>query len=219
MDNILVYGQTVDPTQTDEIFNDNDTSAETDPSDRIQYKVTISETGNSTDASGGQLNLTTIMLTTLVPGNFKSSTLAIDDTYACKGNVSIDVPSGSGPLSNDFDDNIAGLTVTPVTFTTMQGGSIIININGGFLYTPPAGFTGTDIYLYTINIGNGLGTLTVNEVSVNGTGQILSLNNGTVTASFVELSTTSTAQTSCAVESLGKRQKQSGIYPLCDCNC
>lgn len=50
--------------------------------------------------------------------------------------------------------------------------------------------------------GNGIGTLTVSEVSVNGTGQILSLNDGVLNATFGALSTTSTTQTAIVLSNL-----------------
>jgi len=51
-------------------------------------------------------------------------------------------------------------------------------------------------------IGNGIGTLTVADVSIDGTGQILSVNNGTFNATFNELSTTSTTQTAVVLSNL-----------------
>ncbi|MBK8501168.1 MAG: cadherin-like domain-containing protein [Saprospiraceae bacterium] len=152
-----VQAQTVNPAQSDEIINDVGTMGKADPGEQIRYKVTITETGNSTNANGVQLNVTPDMLTTFVPGSFKSSPLAIEDTYACTGNVGIVVLQVSGLLANDFDDNIAGLTASAGTFTTVQGGSITISTNGGFTYTPPAGFTGMDTYMYTLNDGNPVG--------------------------------------------------------------
>jgi len=50
--------------------------------------------------------------------------------------------------------------------------------------------------------GNGIGTLTISEVSVNGTGQILSLNDGVLNATFGALSTTSTTQTAIVLFNL-----------------
>ncbi len=145
------------PTQTDEIIIDNGTSGKADPNDRIRYKVTIQNTGGA-DATGTQLNITPDPRTTLVPGSFRSSPLAVPDAYACTGNVPISVPAANGLKANDFDDNLVGATITAGTFATTQGGSIVIAADGGFSYTPPAGFTNsTDTYSYTLNDGNGVG--------------------------------------------------------------
>ncbi|MBL7782613.1 MAG: cadherin-like domain-containing protein, partial [Saprospiraceae bacterium] len=83
--------------------------------------------------------------------------LALPDAYTCTGNVGLNVPAANGVKANDFDDNTAGLTITAGTFATTQGGSIMLNADGSFMYTPPAGFTGTDTYIYTLNDGNGVG--------------------------------------------------------------
>jgi hypothetical protein len=148
--------QTIAPTQTDVIIIDPNGNGNADPGDRIRYKVTIQNTGgpNSTNT---QLNVIPDPRTAFVPGSFRSSPLALPDVFACTGNVGISVPAASGLKANDFDDNPAGLTITAGTFTTTGGGSIMIAADGSFMYTPPAGFTGTDTYNYTLNDGNGVG--------------------------------------------------------------
>ena len=65
------------------------------------------------------------------------------------------VPAASGLLS--FAAGTAGppgdsLAVTLRTSTTFQGGTVTLDGNGdgGFMYTPPANFTGTDTFSYTV---------------------------------------------------------------------
>lgn len=144
------------PTQTDEIIIDNGATGKADPNDRIRYKVTIQNTG-TTGANGTQLNIVPDPRTTFVAGTFRSSPLALADSYTSTGNVGITIPVASGLKANDFDDNIPGLTITAGTFATTQGGSIMISADGSFMYTPPAGFTGSDTYTYTLNDANGVG--------------------------------------------------------------
>ncbi|MCB9722365.1 MAG: Ig-like domain-containing protein [Candidatus Omnitrophica bacterium] len=144
------------PTQTDEIIIDNGQSGKADALDRIRYKVTIQNTGSG-GATGTKVTVTPDPRTTLVPGSFRSSPLAVPDMYSCTGNVPINVSAGSGLIANDFDDNIPGLTLAAGSFATSQGGTIVIASDGGFLYTPPAGFTGTDTYSYSLMDGNGVG--------------------------------------------------------------
>lgn len=156
----VLQAQTIPtPTQTDQIVPpDNGTPGKADPGDKIRYKVTIENTHPSTPANGVQLNVVPDLRTTFVPGSFLTSPLAVPDAYACTGNVDLSVPAASGLLVNDFDDNPAGLTVTAVAnAATTQGGSITIAADGSFSYTPPAGFTGSDMYTYTLNDGNGVG--------------------------------------------------------------
>lgn len=168
------------PTQTDEIIIDNGASGKADPADRIRYKVTIQNTG-AANANGTQLNIVPDPRTTFVPGSFRSSPLALPDVYTSTGNVGIIVPAASGLKANDFDDNVAGLTVTAGTFATSQSGSVVISADGGFTYTPPPGFTGTDMFTYTLNDGNPVGapvpTTDMGSVSVTVTDLIWFIDN------------------------------------------
>ncbi len=168
------------PTQTDVITIDAGTPGSADPNDRIQYKVTIQNTG-SLPALLLQLNAVIDSRTTLVPGSFKTSPLALDDAYTSLGNVGITVPDGASDLmANDYDDNPAGLTLTAGTFTTTQGGSITINANGSFSYNPARGFEGTDTYVYTLNDGNAVSGVTstnTGTVTITVAGMIWFINN------------------------------------------
>lgn len=144
------------PTQTDQIIIDNQTPGSADPNDRIRYTVTIQNTGGA-PAILVQLNAVLDGRTTLVPGSFKSSPLAINDAYTATGNVGISVAAGSGLKANDFDDNIPALTIVAGTFTTTGGGSITIAADGSFTYNPAAGFTGADTYVYTLTDSDPVG--------------------------------------------------------------
>ena len=68
-------------------------------------------------------------------------------------NTSIDTPVAGNVLTNDSsepDDTLtvgdgAGNPITaPATLTTDQGGTVVINPDGTYVYTPPAGFIGED---------------------------------------------------------------------------
>ncbi|MCY7350279.1 MAG: Ig-like domain-containing protein [Cytophagaceae bacterium] len=150
---IQISAQTIVPTQTDELIIDNGTPAKADPGDRIRYKVSIPNTGGAA-GTNVQLNAMPDPRTTLVPGSFRSSPLAIADAYAATGNVPISVPVASGLKINDLDDNTAGLTVLAETKATSQIGSVVIAADGSFIYSPPAGFTGSDSFTYTLEDGN-----------------------------------------------------------------
>jgi len=77
-----------------------------------------------------------------------NTTNAVDDFYETGKNTSI---SGN-VLDNDFDLEDDTQTVsTTGTFTTDKGGSVAINANGTFTYTPPAGgFSDFDSFKYTV---------------------------------------------------------------------
>ena len=142
-----VKSQTIVPTQTDVIIIDNGTSGKADPGDRIRYKVTIQNSG-AASGTNTQLNVVPDPRTTFVAGTFKSTPLAVPDAYTCTGNVGISVPAASGVKVNDFDDNLAGATLAVTTPPT--NGTATINNDGSFTYTPNTGFTGTDVFTYTI---------------------------------------------------------------------
>lgn len=61
-----------------------------------------------------------------------------------------DTPASGNLSTNDTDLESLTLTYQAGTFTTTQGGTIIINTNGTFSYTPPTNFNGTDTYTYTV---------------------------------------------------------------------
>jgi hypothetical protein len=86
--------------------------------------------------------------------------IAANDTYSATGNVEINVPSGSGVLTNDTLNNG---TISSVDTTGTQG-NVTVNSDGSFTYNPKAGFTGADTFTYTLtNIGgSSTGTVTVN---------------------------------------------------------
>ena len=152
-----LFAQTVPtPTQTDAIIIDNGTPGKADPNDRIRYNVIIQNTG-AAPATGVQLNAVPDPRTTLVPGSFRTSPVAANDAYTATGNVPINVSAGSGVKANDYDDHLAGATITAGTFATTQGGTIVLAADGGFTYTPLAGFNGADTYVYTLNDGNPVG--------------------------------------------------------------
>ncbi|HTK84545.1 MAG TPA: Ig-like domain-containing protein [Patescibacteria group bacterium] len=86
------------------------------------------------------------------------------ENHAVTGNLLAD--NGHGAAS-DPDGN----TVTAVagTFASAHGGSIIVNADGTFTYTPASNFFGTDSFNYTISDGHG-GTATATAFfAMNGT--------------------------------------------------
>ncbi|WP_133149781.1 Ig-like domain-containing protein, partial [Shewanella sp. 10N.286.52.C2] len=71
--------------------------------------------------------------------------------------------------ANDLDVDGDDLTVTAGTFTTTQGGTIVIAADGSYTYTPPLNFTGVDTVEYTVSDGSlsDIGLLTINVGEVN----------------------------------------------------
>lgn len=91
-----------------------------------------------------------------VAGN---DTISGDEDTLITGNVVI----------NDSDIEGDSLTVTAATLSTEQGGTVVLQADGSFDYTPPANFSGSDGFDYEVSDGNatsqGHVTLTVHEVN------------------------------------------------------
>ena len=77
--------------------------------------------------------------------------VAAADMYAAIGNVSITVPTSAGVLSNDIDAS----SITDFDETSIGGGAVVVDPDGGFVYDPAPGFIGADLFTYTVSDGKG----------------------------------------------------------------
>ena len=78
----------------------------------------------------------------------KVPVLAVADSYAVSVAATIAAP---GVLANDV--NPSASTLTAAVATNVQHGTLSLNSNGGFTYTPTAGYVGTDTFSYTVSDG------------------------------------------------------------------
>src|SRR5690606_29278228 len=74
--------------------------------------------------------------------------VANDDFYIGAKDVILNVNATNGVLANDTTDT-GVLTVSNYDSTTANGGIVVIEPDGSFTYTPPAGFEGIDTFNYT----------------------------------------------------------------------
>jgi VCBS repeat-containing protein len=91
--------------------------------------------------------------------------VANNDSFAVSKNNPLTVPA-SGVLANDTDAN--GDPLTAVLVSGPAHGTLTLNANGSFTYTPAAGYTGGDSFTYKANDGQldsnvATVTLTVND--------------------------------------------------------
>jgi VCBS repeat-containing protein len=97
--------------------------------------------------------LISVALTMTVPTN--QAPAAANDIYSTNQNTVLTV-TAPGVLDNDTDGD--GDTLTAVLDTTPSHGSLSLNANGSFTYTPDPGFEGNDTFTYHaddgINISN-----------------------------------------------------------------
>jgi VCBS repeat-containing protein len=93
--------------------------------------------------------------------------VAVDDAYNTDEDVILNVVA-PGVLGNDTD-----FDMDPLTASLVQGpsdGTVTLNLDGSFQYTPDADFNGTDYFIYDVNDGtvdSNLATVTITVDPVN----------------------------------------------------
>jgi VCBS repeat-containing protein len=115
----------------------------------------------ATDAAGNTRNLT-VALTVLgaLPG--------AADTFAATEDTALTVTAANGVLDNDGDGQSGTLSATLVT--NVSHGTLTLNANGSFTYTPTANYFGPDTFTYQATDGTRTTapvTVTINVASVN----------------------------------------------------
>src|SRR5690606_20294951 len=76
--------------------------------------------------------------------------VAADDSYSVEEDGVFTVEAG-GILDNDTDAD--GDSLTPTLVTGPEHGTLVLNDDGSFTYTPDPDFNGTDSFTYTVNDG------------------------------------------------------------------
>jgi hypothetical protein len=66
-----------------------------------------------------------------------------DDAYAATTDVALTVPAATGVLANDSGTDLAVTTTTPPSH-----GSLTVEADGSFVYTPDPGYVGSDSFTY-----------------------------------------------------------------------
>lgn len=77
--------------------------------------------------------------------------VAVDDVFSGYKNAQIT----GNVLSNDTDGDGDTLSAQAQTIVTAEGGNVVLNANGSFVYTPKAGFYGNDSFSYNTLDGYG----------------------------------------------------------------
>ncbi|MEX2173763.1 MAG: Ig-like domain-containing protein [Pirellulaceae bacterium] len=76
---------------------------------------------------------------------------AVNDSYTVDENLALTVAVAQGVLANDSDAESSALTATVVA--QPENGTLTLNTDGSFVYTPDADFFGTDGFSYKANDG------------------------------------------------------------------
>ena len=104
------------------------------------WSGTTSFTYKARDPDGAESNVATVTITVQ-----NRAPTAQNDSYTTYKNTTLNVPA-PGVLSNDSDPD--GDPLTAVLVSPPSQGSLTLNSNGSFTYTPPAGWSGTTSFTY-----------------------------------------------------------------------
>lgn len=95
-------------------------------------------------------NDSNIVAVTITVNPLNDAPAGVADSYSTVVDTPLNVPA-PGVLGNDTDAD--GQTLTAALFIPPSNGILALNPNGGFLYTPNAGFTGNDSFSYRASDG------------------------------------------------------------------
>ena len=114
-------------------------------------------------ATDGTLNsnVATVVFTI---SNVNDPPVALNDVYATNEDSALNVPA-SGVLVNDSD--VDGDPLTAVLVTGPSNGSLTLNADGSFVYTPNANFNGADSFTYRANDGLADSNVATVQITVN----------------------------------------------------
>jgi CSLREA domain-containing protein len=190
MDDVRVYGSALAAGQLDQVRKEdlllpgilaNDTDPEGDPLTAAvvvgpahgslslnadgTFSYTPAQNFYGTDtftyqANDGQLNSNVATVTITVTRAIQPP-VANNDSYSTNENATLMIPA-PGVLGNDTDPNNDPLTA--VLISKPAHGSLVLNSNGSFSYTPAANFYGTDTFTYQATDGlatSGTATVTL----------------------------------------------------------
>ncbi len=77
----------------------------------------------------------------------------VDDAYSTGEDVPLNIDAGMGVLANDFDP--AGGTLTAAVITPPEHGTLTLNADGSFSYTPEENWHGTATFVYEVTSSTG----------------------------------------------------------------
>ncbi|HEY7280300.1 MAG TPA: Ig-like domain-containing protein, partial [Actinomycetota bacterium] len=116
-----------------------------------QFQGTDHFTYQASDGHGGTSDPATVTITVNPPDN--SPPTADDDSYSTGQGTEIDVNVANGVLANDTDPD--GDTLSATKLTGPSHGTLDLDSDGSFTYTPNAQFFGTDHFTYQASDGHG----------------------------------------------------------------
>jgi hypothetical protein len=114
-------------------------------SDIGDHDVTITVSDGDVDQPVEQSFTVTVIAVNEMP-------VAVPDAYTGNENTTLSINAGIGVLANDTDPD--GDSLTAVLDNDVSNGTLILGIDGAFIYTPDEHFTGADSFTYRANDGD-----------------------------------------------------------------
>ena len=78
--------------------------------------------------------------------------VAVNDSYSTNEDTTLNIPA-AGVLANDSDVDTAAASLSAVLVSGPAHGTLTLNANGSFLYTPTLNYNGSDSFTYKVNDG------------------------------------------------------------------
>jgi VCBS repeat-containing protein len=132
-------------------------------------------------ARDGQANSNTVTVTINVDGSVNNAPVALNNTYSTNEDTALNV-AAPGVLGNDTDAD--GDPLTAIKVSNPSHGTVTLNSNGSFTYTPTANYNGADSFTYRANDGqanSNTATVTININAVNDPPELNTIGDQTVT--------------------------------------
>lgn len=107
---------------------------------------------------------------------------ALADSYSTDEDVALVVDAAAGVLANDTDPESDPLTAT--LGTTSTNGTLVLNTDGSFTYTPNADFNGSDSFTYVANDGTSDSAEATVTITVNPVNDVPVANDDSATTAF-----------------------------------
>lgn len=145
------------------------TTITTDGTGNASWSVTFSGAHRWVSATATHQPSALPRVTSEFSAVFNTAPVGINDTYSTNEDVALTVPA-PGVLGNDTDAEADPMTA--ILVTGPASGTLTLNSNGSFTYTPVANFNGPVTFTYMPNDGLANGnvtTVTINVIPVNDT--------------------------------------------------
>lgn len=137
---------------------------------QLNFEASPSFTLNITVTDSGTPPLSDTAVITKNVTNVNEAPVANDDNYTTNEDTPLTVPFGTGILANNDVDPDAGTTLTAQQVAGPSNGTLTLNADGSFAYTPNANFNGTDSFTYQAFDGalpSNIATVTITVRAVN----------------------------------------------------